>query len=135
MEAVIEAIPQTGDIRLTLEISARQNFSAKAAQKTVGRFVADEISYLLRVGEPKLVLSQRLYWRVPIELALPDRGVVGAVGALDVDVETGQILATPDAIAGITRHAERHAGVDGRQHGDFAGRDVSGLRKDQGVGL
>lgn len=109
MEAVIETIPQTGDIRLTLEISARQNFSAKSAQKIVRRFVADEISYLLRAGEPKLVLGQRLYWRVPIELALPDRGVVGVAGTLDVDVETGQILATPDAIAEITRHAERLA--------------------------
>jgi hypothetical protein len=107
MEAVIEAIPQTGDIRLTLEISARQNFSAKSAQKIVRRFVANEISYLLRAGEPNLVLGQRLYWRVPIELALPGRGVIGAAGTLDVDVETGQITATPDAIAEITRHAER----------------------------
>lgn len=67
------------------------------------------ISYLLRAGEPNLVLGQRLYWRVPIELALPDRGVVGVAGTLDIDVETGQILATPEAIAEITRHAERLA--------------------------
>ena len=46
MDAVIEAIPQTGDIRLTIEVAAKQNFSAKSAQKIVGRFAADEISYL-----------------------------------------------------------------------------------------
>lgn len=109
MEAVIEAIPQTGDIRLTIEISAKQNFSAKSAQRIVGRFVADEISYLLRAGEPDLVMSRRLYWRVPVQLAFPDRGIVGVVGTLDVDVETGQIVVTPDDIAEITRHAERLA--------------------------
>jgi hypothetical protein len=109
MEAVIEAIPQTGDIRLTLEISARQNFSAKSAQKIARRFVADEISYLLRAGDPNLVVGRRLFWRVPIELALPDRGVIGTAGTLDVDVETGQIFATPEAIAEIARHAEQLA--------------------------
>ena len=109
MEAVIEAIPQTGDIRLTIEVSARQNFSDKSAQKIVRRFVADEISYLLRTGEPDLVMGKRLYWRVPIQLALPDQGTIGVVGTLDVDVETGQILATPNDIAEITRHAERLA--------------------------
>lgn len=105
MEAVVKAIPQTGDIRLTIEVSARQNFSAKSAQKIVRRFVADEISYLLRVGEPSLVLAQRLYWRVPIQLAFPHQGTVGTVGAIDVDVETGQVLVIPENIAEITRHA------------------------------
>ncbi|MCS6843422.1 MAG: hypothetical protein NZ528_03725 [Caldilineales bacterium] len=109
METVIEAIPQTGDIRLTIEVSAKQNFSGRSAQRLVGRFVADEISYLLRAGEPHLVVSERLYWRVPVQLAFPGRGVVGTVGALDVDVETGQIRVTPQDIAEITSHAERLA--------------------------
>lgn len=84
-----------------------QNISARSAQKIVGRFVADEISYLLRAGEPELVLSKRLYWRVPIQLAFPDRGMVGAAGSLDVDVETGQIVLTPGDITEITRRADR----------------------------
>lgn len=109
MEAVIEAIPQVGDIRLTIEISAHQNFSAKSAQKLVRRFVADEISYLLRAGEPSLVLGQRLYWRVPVHLAFPGQGIVGAVGAVDVDVETGQMTITPEVIAEMTHHAQRLA--------------------------
>ena len=37
------------------------NFSAKSVQKIVRRFVADEISYLLRTGEPDLVMGKRLY--------------------------------------------------------------------------
>ena len=84
-----------------------QSISARSAQKIVGRFVADEISYLLRAGEPDLVLSKRLYWRVPLQLAFPDRGMVGTAGTLDVDVETGHIVATQKDIAEIASHAER----------------------------
>ncbi len=109
MEALIEAIPQIGDIRLTIEVSAKQNFSAKSAQKIVRRFVADEIGYMLRAGEPGLVVGERLYWRVPVQLAFPDRGIVGAVGSIDVDVETGRMLVMPEDIAEIIRHAERLA--------------------------
>lgn len=109
METIVEAIPQTGDIRLVIEVSARQNFSARSAQKLVRRFIADEISYLLRVGEPALVVGQQLYWRVPVQLAFPGRGAAGDVGAIDVNVETGQLLITPEIIAEITRHAHRLA--------------------------
>lgn len=109
MEAVIEAIPQTGDIHLTIEVSARQNFSAKSAQKLVRRFVADEISYLLRAGEPALIVGQQLCWRVPVQLAFPNQDIVGTVGTIDVNVETGQMSITPEKIAEMTRHAERLA--------------------------
>lgn len=86
-----------------------QNYSAKSAQRIVGRFVADEISYLLRAGEPDLVVSKRLYWRVPVQLASPDRGIVGAVGTIDVDFETGQIVVTPKGLAQIAAQARRLA--------------------------
>lgn len=109
METIVAAIPQTGAIRLVIEASARQNFSARSAQKLVRRFIADEISYLLRVGEPVLVVGQQLYWRVPVQLAFPGRGAAGDVGAIDVNVETGQLLITPEIIAEITRQAKRLA--------------------------
>ena len=79
--------------------------SARAAQRIVGRFVADEIGYLLRSGDPTLVVSERISWRVPIVLAFPTTGPVGTVGTLDVDVETGQLLVDPEQIVEITRHA------------------------------
>jgi hypothetical protein len=46
---------------------------------------------------------------VPIQLALPDRGVVGAAGTLDVDVETGQIVVSTEEIVESASHAERLA--------------------------
>ncbi len=101
MEAVIEQIPQTGEIQLTIQITARFNYSAAAAQGLVRRFVADEISYLLRVGEPALVTAERIVWRVPVLLAYPGSGRVGQVGTVDVDVEDGRILLSSEQIEAI----------------------------------
>lgn len=106
MDAVLEQIPRSGQIQLTIQVLAQFNYSAQAAQRRIGRFVADEIGYLLRSDAPALVVSERLAWRVPVILALPDSGPLGEVGTLDVDVETGQIAATPEQIAAITRRAE-----------------------------
>ena len=105
MEAVMEQLPQTGAIQFTIQVSAQQNYSARAAQRIVRRFVADEISYLLRVGEPTLVIGEQICWRVPVVLALPNAGPIGTVGSISVDVETGQLLGTPEEILEIGRHA------------------------------
>jgi len=106
MEATLEQIPRTGKVELTIQVSATINYSAEAARRLAGRFVANEIGYLLRCEDPKLVVAERLYWRVPITLAFPTTGPVGTVGTIDVDVETGQLSITPEQIAEITRHAE-----------------------------
>ena len=106
METVLEQIPETGNIQLTIQISSQFHFSAKAAQRIARRFVADEISYFLRVGEPTLVASERICWRMPIELALPGHGVVGQVGVVDVDVESGSVLLTPQQIESIRSRAQ-----------------------------
>lgn len=113
METVFQQIPQTGDITLTIQISAPFNYSAVAARRLVNRFVADEISYLLRTEEPVLVASERIVWRVPVTLAFPDAGTVGQVGTVDVDVENGRLLLTPAQIEAINNSAlelaTRHA--------------------------
>ena len=106
METILEQIPKTGSIQLTIQIRSQFHFSAKAAQRLARRFVADEISYLLRVGEPTLVASERICWRMPIELALPGHGAVGQVGVVDVDVESGSVLLTPQQIESIRSRAQ-----------------------------
>jgi hypothetical protein len=105
MEATLEQIPRTGKIDLIIQVSATINYSAEAARRLAGRFVANEISYLLRCNDPQLVVSKRLYWRVPIILALPTAGPVGTVGTIDIDVENGQLFITPEQIAEITHYA------------------------------
>ena len=52
MEATLDQLPQTGQFRLTIQVSTQSNYSARAAQRRVGRIVADEIGHLLRRGPP-----------------------------------------------------------------------------------
>ena len=61
----------------------------------------------MRAGEPALIVGDdRLRWRVPVILSLTSRGDVGEVGAIDVDVETGQMHVTPQLVAEIETRAE-----------------------------
>jgi hypothetical protein len=105
MEATIEQLPHAGQIQLAIQVSANMDYSASAARRMVGRFLADEIGYLLRAGEPTLVVAEHICWRVPALLAFPETSPVGTVGTVDVDVQTGQLYITPEQIAEITRHA------------------------------
>ncbi len=106
MDATIESLPQTGHLQISVNVSADMNFTAYAARKRVTRYAADEISMFMRGGQPTLVVSDCLYWRVPILLSLPDRGPLGEVGALDVDVQTGQLRVSSSLVTEIRRRAE-----------------------------
>jgi hypothetical protein len=44
-------------------------------------------------GEPQLVVGECICWRIPVILSMPPTGDRGEVGAIDVDVETGQRIA------------------------------------------
>jgi hypothetical protein len=105
MDTILEEIPQTGNIQLTIQITSRFNYSAIAAKRLVHRFVNDEISYLLRVDEPALVAQKRLVWRVPVQIAFPDRTVGGLIGTVDVDVEDGRLYLTPAQIDTLRQRA------------------------------
>ena len=105
MDVTVQQLPRTGRLQFDLHVSADVNFSATVARRRVGRFVADEISYLMRGGEPSMVIADRIYWRVPVFLTFPGHGSVGSVGDIDVDVETGQLRVTPELIAEIQQRA------------------------------
>ena len=96
------------DTRIGASISASADvrITATVARRRVSRLVISEIGNLLYGGEPSLVVSERICWRVPILLAYPDTGPVGQVGALDVDVETGEVLATPERLVEIDDYAQ-----------------------------
>lgn len=42
--------------------------------------------------EPSLVIGERVVWRVPVVFTATHVGVVGKVGEIDVDVESGELL-------------------------------------------
>ncbi len=107
MDAQLEklTLPRAGQITVNISLSADVHITATMARRRVSRLVISEVGNLLYGGEPSLVVGERLCWRVPVLLAYPDTGPVGQVGALDVDVETGEILVSPEQLAEISDYA------------------------------
>jgi len=99
------ALARSGQVEVNIRVQADVHVTASVAQRRVSRLVISEIGNLLYGGEPSLVVGERICWRVPVMLAYPDTGPVGQAGALDVDVETGEVLATPTQLAEITDYA------------------------------
>ena len=60
----------------------------------------------MHAGEPRLVVSERILWRVPVILSMPPSGDRGEVGIIDVDVETGQLVVNQSLIEEIAHRAE-----------------------------
>ena len=113
MTTQVEAIlldPQialnAGKVEINIRVSADMNVSAFAARQQITGFVCDQISYLMGAGDPSLVISDKLYWRVPIIFTLPGQGNLGEVGHIDVNVENGQLMVTNQLIEGIKNRAE-----------------------------
>ncbi|HKZ86875.1 MAG TPA: hypothetical protein VJ793_24885 [Anaerolineae bacterium] len=100
------SLPGSGRVEVDIRVSADLHITATTARRRVSRMVISEIGNLLHGGEPSLVMGERIRWRVPIILAYPDIGPVGQVGALDVDVETGEVLASPEQLDEIRAYAQ-----------------------------
>ena len=106
MTATVESLPKTGRLEVDIKVTADANISAYAARQKVNSFVLSEISYMMHAAEPTLILSDRICWRVPMVLSLTSVGDVGEVGAIDVDIESGQMHISPQQIAEIEARAE-----------------------------
>jgi len=106
MVTLMESLPKTGRLEVDIKVAADINVSAYAAKQKVNDFVLSDISYMLHAGDSVLVVGEQICWRVPVILSLTSRGDMGEVGAIDVDVETGQMHVTPQLIAEINARAE-----------------------------
>ena len=107
MSVRVESLaPNSGQLSISIELSATVNVTAFSARQKVTGFVADEISTNMHAAEPTLIVGDRICWRVPVILSMPPTGDLGEVGTIDVDVETGQLQLTPNLIQEIERRAE-----------------------------
>ncbi|HRQ39443.1 MAG TPA: hypothetical protein PLD25_16165 [Chloroflexota bacterium] len=87
-------IPAQAEVKVELTVTAPINVTAQSAQRQVSKLLLDQVGNLLYGERPNLVAGEKLWWRVPVWIALPTTGPLGQVGALDVDVQTGEILYT-----------------------------------------
>lgn len=98
-------LPQAAQLEVNIHLSAPLRVTAAEARRRVSRLVISEVGNLLYGGEPVLAVGERICWRVPVLLAYPDQGLVGQVGELNVDVETGAVLTTPEQLAALSDYA------------------------------
>ncbi len=109
VESILPKIPES-QVDISIHVSTTLNVTAVVARRKVNRRVLEEIGTGLIGDDPTLVIEgNRLRWRVPIFLCLPSAGRLGQVGAIDVDVRTGELLANQAALQAIGDHAERLA--------------------------
>jgi len=78
----------TFEIRRTVTVAV----SAEQARRQVHRWLLLEVSHMMGADEPTLVVGDRTCWRVPVHLSAPQMGIVGQVGAIDVDAISGELL-------------------------------------------
>ena len=112
MAIVIEsvALPERGPLNIQLNVAATINVTAEEARRKVGVFAGNKIADLLSGDTPGLGWQQNTaYWRVPVALHSRSMGRIGIVGAVDVDVESGELLITDQLIEEIEENAQRFA--------------------------
>ena len=102
-------LPVGKRLDITVTVSASIEVDAVTAQRTATAWLISEVGNLLIGDTPSLVIGQRTAWRVPALLTSPTRGVIGQVGAVEVDAGTGEVLTDPQLTHDLLTHARQLA--------------------------
>jgi len=107
-----DLLPQirAAQMDIQVHVSVTLNITPFVARQKVGGLVLSEVGTGIGADEPTLVLSnKRVVWRVPVFLALPGLGRLGQVGEVDVDAQTGEVLADQPTLNRMIDNANRFA--------------------------
>ena len=107
-----DLLPQirSAQVDIQVHVSVTLNITPFVARQKVGGLVLSKVGTGIGADEPTLVLSnKRVVWRVPVFLALPGLGRLGQVGEVDVDAQTGEVLADRSALNRMIDNANRLA--------------------------
>ena len=80
--------------------------SPEIARRRANGYLAREVAMALLAHNPRLVVGERVVWRLNIDLSLPDFGRVAPLGVIDVDAENATVIAlTTDEIDELLKAA------------------------------
>ena len=88
---------------------ATVEIDALSARRKVTGWLIDEVGNMIIGGTPQLIVSKQTIWRVPAILTSTSKGVVGEVGTMDVDAETGELKTSAELREQILKNVERLA--------------------------
>jgi len=100
------SLPEKGPVEIKVNVSFEIKVTAEEARRKVNRWLIDQVSLQMGGLKPALVLlGERAVWRVPVEFTAPSVGRAGMVGEVEVEVDTGEVRATPEIKQGIEQRA------------------------------
>lgn len=85
-------VPTGTDVEVEIKIRAHLNISAYVAKQKVNVCLALHCGQSFWVEEPVLQVGQRIFWLVPVWLAIPQGGRQAKIGELTVDAQTGEVV-------------------------------------------
>lgn len=94
-------LPEQGTVELNIQRTFEIKVTAEQARRQVNRWLFTEVGNMIGARAPKLVVGERVVWRVPAVLTASHVGEVGVVGEIDVDVQNGEMDNTQKRIAEI----------------------------------
>ncbi len=92
-----------------IAVYATVEVDALSARRKVTGWLVDEVGNMIIGGTPQLIVSKQTTWRVPAVLTSTSKGVVGEVGSVDVDAETGELKTSVELREQILKNVERLA--------------------------
>lgn len=102
-------LPERGPVTIQLNQTFEIKVTAEEARRKVHLWLLDEVSCQMGAEPPVLVVGERAVWRVSTHLSAPHIGLVGTVGMVDIDVQTGEMANSSDCKAAIKRRARELA--------------------------
>lgn len=111
MQVVLEKVglPEKGHVALDLQRSFDIQITSEEARKKVKRWLWTEVSMLLGTDTPVLIIDELITWRIPVTFSAPGHGRLGIVGAVDVLVQTGEMVNALTQKAALERCADEIA--------------------------
>jgi hypothetical protein len=103
------SLPVESTLDIHIRVTQPLNISSFSARQHVTQYVMNELSTQLGGDTPELIVQDRVYWSVPVVFTLPGKGVLGQVGTLRVDAQTGELLTDPLTERELMNHAEHLA--------------------------
>lgn len=85
-------IPRTKNIQFKFELKGEFNITSFVARQRVNRYLLMNTGNLIHSLEPDLVISDHLYWKVPLGFSTPEKGFLGEVGQIFVEAVNGNLM-------------------------------------------
>ncbi len=98
---------RSAEIEINVRVRATMNVTPVVARRKVNVLMLEKVGNLLHGDSPALFLTDKVYWRVPVILSTPSSGRIGQVGKVDVNIETGEMIADDKLLDEIAENAKR----------------------------